>query len=71
MVKDINIDYENRVLSVLNNFITITKRLDDSRTQYKIKHKLSDIVMIALLGIIANANTWSEIHCFAVSHEEW
>ena len=32
---------------------------------------MSDIVIIALLGILANANTWNEIHYFAVSHEKW
>lgn len=71
MVKNINIDYDEIDLSVLNNFITISKRLDDSRIQYKVKHKMSDIVIITLLGILANANTWNEIHCFAVSHEDW
>lgn len=71
MVKDIKIDYEQLDLNVLNNFVTICKRLDDSRVQYKIKHKMSDIVMIALLAILANANTWEEIHCFAVSHDKW
>lgn len=71
MVKKLNINYDQIDLSTLNNFITITKRLDDTREQYKVKHNLSDIVMITLLGLLANANTWNEIHCFAVSHENW
>ena len=71
MVKELNIDYEKVDLSVLNNIVTITKKLDDKRVQYKIKHNMSDIVIIALLGILANANTWNEIHCFATSHEDW
>ena len=71
MVKELNINYKDIDLSVLNNFITITKRLDDTREQYKIKHNMSDIVIITLLGILANANTWNEIHCFAISHETW
>lgn len=71
MVKELNINYDEIDLRVLNNFITITKRLDDKRAQYKIKHNLSDIVIITLLGILANANTWQEIYCFAVSHEKW
>lgn len=29
---------------------------------------MSDIVIMALLGILANANTWNEIHYFAISH---
>lgn len=71
MVKELNINYEEIDLSVLNNFVTITRKLDDKRVQYKVKHNMSDIVIIALLGILANANTWHEIHCFAVSHEKW
>ena len=71
MVNGLNIDYENIDLSVLNDIVIITKNLDDTREQYKIKHNMSDIVVITLLAIIANANTWNEIHCFALSHEAW
>lgn len=71
MVKDLDINYDEIDLSVLQNFVTITKKLDDGKVQYKVKHNMSDIVIIALLGILANANTWNEIHCFAVSHEKW
>ena len=71
MVKKLNINYEEIDLSVLNNFVTITKKLDDKRVQYKVKHNMSDIVIITLLGILANANNWIEIHWFAVAHEEW
>ena len=71
MVKGINIDYDKLDLSVLNNFTIIAKRLNDSRVEYKIKHKMSDIVMITLLAILANTDTWDEIYQFAISHEEW
>ena len=71
MVKDININYDKLDLSVLNNFTAIAKRLNDSRVEYKIKHKMSDIVMITLLAILANADTWEEIYQFAISHEKW
>lgn len=71
MVKNLDINYDEIDLSVLQNFVTITKKLNDERVQYKVKHNMSDIVIIALLGILANANTWNEIHYFAVSHEKW
>lgn len=71
MVKNININYDEIDLSTLDNFVRIAKRLNDSREQYKVKHKMSDIVILTLLGLLANANTWTEIYCFAVSHEEW
>ena len=71
MVKNLDINYDEIDLGVLQNFVTIAKKLNDERVQYKVKHNMSDIVIIALLGILANANTWNEIHCFAVSHEKW
>lgn len=71
MVKNLDINYDEIDLSVLQNFVTIAKKLNDERVQYKVRHNMSDIVIIALLGILANANTWNEIHCFAVSHEKW
>ena len=57
MVKELDINYEEVDLSILNNFVKITKKLNDTRVQYKVKHNMSDIVMITLLGILANANT--------------
>ena len=71
VLKELDINYEEIDLSVLNNFVTITKKLDDSKVQYKIRHNMSDIVIITLLGLLANVNTWNEIHCFAISHEAW
>lgn len=32
---------------------------------------MSNIVIITLLRLLANANTWNEIHCFVISHEAW
>ena len=63
MVKELDINYEEVDLSILNNFVTVTRRLNDTRALYKIKHNMSDIVIITLLGILANVNTWNEIYC--------
>lgn len=45
MVKNLDINYDEIDLSVLQNFLTITKRLNDERVQYKVKHNMSDIVI--------------------------
>ncbi|WP_279161036.1 transposase family protein [Thomasclavelia cocleata] len=71
MVKELDINYEETDLSVLNNFVTIVKRLDDTRVQYKVRHNMSDIIIITLLGILSNANSWNEIHCFVISYGTW
>lgn len=45
MVKNLDINYDEIDLSVLQNFLTITKRLNDERVQYKVKHNMSDILI--------------------------
>lgn len=45
------------------------ERINDPRQAYKTKHKLIDIVVIVLIGMLANADTWEEIQIFAVSKQ--
>lgn len=45
MVKNLDINYDEIDLSVLQNFLIITKKLNDERVQYKVKHNMSDIVI--------------------------
>ena len=45
--------------------------MPDPRQSWKIKHKLSDILIICLLAVTCNANTAVEIHDFAVAREKW
>ncbi|TWH58019.1 putative transposase YbfD/YdcC [Desulfitobacterium sp. LBE] len=46
------------------------EQINDPRQAHKTKHKLMDIVVIVLFGMLGNADTWEEIQIFAVSHEE-
>lgn len=43
----------------------------DFRQEHKVKHNLTDILFIAIVGTVANANTWLEIEAFAEIKEEW
>jgi predicted transposase YbfD/YdcC len=43
----------------------------DIRQEWKIKHKLSEIVAIVLLAMLANANEWELIEDFAYANEEF
>ena len=49
----------------------IFKLQKDNREQYKVKHKMEDIVMITFLALMSNANEWTEIYNFAIHHEKW
>ena len=58
----------------MHNFIeklTIIEELTDTRQQWKVKHKLKDIVFIVLAATIANANEWVEMEIFAQHNEQF
>jgi predicted transposase YbfD/YdcC len=52
----------------------LTKHFDgveDPRVRGRCEHKLSDIIAIAVVGVICGANSWSEIETFGKAKEEW
>ena len=44
--------------------------ITDERQEWKVLHKLSDIVFIVLMSTLANADDWHEIEIFAKAHEK-
>ena len=58
-------------VNVIENLIAIMEKMPDPRQAWKIKHKLSDILLICLLAVTSNANSASEIYDFAVSRKQW
>ena len=46
-------------------------RVEDSCQEKKVQHKMSDIIGIVFFASLANANEWTEIHCFAQEHERF
>ena len=45
--------------------------LKDPRMRQKVKHKLTDVVAIAVCAVMGGAETWDEIQDFAESKQEW
>jgi hypothetical protein len=45
------------MLKILNKL----KNINDERQEWKVKHKLMDVVAIVLFATIANADEWGEI----------
>ena len=69
---------ENEVDFELFDDVTVLKELresldiiTDTRHESYIKHKLLDVIMITLLAVLANANEWIEVECFAKKKEKW
>ena len=45
--------------------------LKDPRVRKRTRHRLIDIVAVALCGVIANCDTWAEIADFGNTHASW
>ncbi len=56
---------------IVNELINKAESIYDKRDQSYIKHKLSDIIMLTLFAVLANANEWKEIEAFGIKKEKW
>ena len=71
MFKDTEINLEQIDTNELESFMIIFKNQNDTRMQGKVKHLMSDIIMISFLAILARCDGWDEIAMFAKSKEKW
>ena len=55
----------------MNNFKNSFSNIKDFRQEWKIKHSLLEVIFIAVIATIANANTWIEIGTFAQIKKDW
>lgn len=62
MFKDNSIDIDLLSTDELKKILGIFKLQKDNHEQYKVKHKMEDIVMITFLALMSNANEWTEIY---------
>lgn len=71
MFKNVEIDLNQIQTNELQKFMIIFKNQNDTRIQGKVKHLMSDIIMISFLAIFARSDGWDEIAMFAESKKEW
>jgi predicted transposase YbfD/YdcC len=62
---------ENIDIESLRDLREVFGSLEDKRFEPYVEHLLSDIVMITLIGVVANADEWTQIAAFAVANAEW
>lgn len=55
----------------MHGFISELENVQDPRTGNAKKHKLSDILFIAIAAGVADADTWNQIEDYATAHEEF
>ena len=46
-------------------------KLKDHRVRRRRRHRLIDIIVIAICGVICRADDWQEIELFARHREDW
>ncbi len=55
----------------MDSLFEILKAIEDPRQDYKIRHKLLDIIVIVIFAKLANADSWEDIALFAHHHEDF
>ena len=58
-------------VTILKEMTNEAEEISDPRDSAYVRHKLSDILMIVLFAVMANANEWIEIETFAKKKEKW
>lgn len=57
--------------NAISQFVSLFEDLPDQRQEWKIKHKLVDIIFIAVVATIADCDDWEEMEWFAHEKESW
>ena len=55
----------------MRDFIELLDTIEDTRQDWKVKHKLSDIIGITLFSVLGYADTWEDIEAFAKHYESF
>ena len=71
MFDEINVDLNELNNKGIKDMITIIKKQNDTRYQPNVRHKIEDIILITLFGLLAKCNEWTEIELFAKKKEKW
>ena len=62
---------EQEDVTVLKQLHIRMSEISDQRDSSYVRHELGDIIIIAILAVLANANEWLEIEIFGKQHEQW
>jgi predicted transposase YbfD/YdcC len=59
------------VTTLLEQLIEAFSEIDDPRCDYEVEHNLLKILIMAICGVIACAESWEDIALYAKSKEGW
>jgi len=58
-------------MNTVNNLFWYLEMVVDIRQEKKVKHLMKDIIALVFFAELANANEWTEIYYFGISHEKF
>jgi predicted transposase YbfD/YdcC len=59
-------------MNLSSTFLEHFETLEDPRLDnHNLRHELTDILVITILGTICGADSWTELHEFALAKEDW
>lgn len=62
---------EQEDVTILKQLHVRMSEISDHRDTAYVRHELGDIIIIALLAVLSNADEWLEIEIFGKTHEKW
>ena len=72
MFEDCKIEIvEQEDVTILKQLHIQMSEISDQRDTAYVRHDLGDIIIIALLAVLSNADEWLEIEMFGKAHEKW
>lgn len=64
-------DVENTEITVIESIKSEFEKIHDPRDPSYVTYKLADVLVIVLLAVLANNNTWYDIEVFGYSHRRF
>lgn len=58
-------------LREMREILKYLESVTDNRQEKKVRHKMSDIIVLVFFAMLANANEWIEIEAFGIEHEDF
>ena len=62
---------EQEDVTILKELHLRMSEISDHRDTAYVRHELGDIIIIALLAVLSNADEWLQIEIFGKTHEKW
>jgi len=73
VIGNINLDFDNcnPPKHTMKHFVRLLKEIDDVRVKKMTDYPLEEIILIAFLAVLGNANGWKDIANFGKKKEKW